>query len=114
MDKGRSIRFVCTAILAVISLSGCYEPEPGPRIIGVDRTAEMPAIETVPRFRMLGRSVQGRPIMAQVLGDGADTTLFLATIHGNEPAGTPLMGSLAKVGSVWRCVSAVSRPRKCL
>jgi murein peptide amidase A len=95
MDKGRSIRFVCTAILAVVSLSGCYEPEPGPRIIGVDRAVEMPAIEAVPRFRMLGRSVQGRPILAQVLGDGADTTLFIATIHGNEAVGTPLMGLLA-------------------
>ena len=56
----------------------------------------MPAIETVPRFRVLGRSVRGRPILAQVLGDGSDTTLFIATIHGNEPAGTPLMHALAE------------------
>ena len=95
MDKGQSIGFVCTAILAVVSLSGCYEPEPGPRIIGVDRAVEMPALEAVPRFRMLGRSVQGRPILAQVFGDGANTTLFIATIHGNEAVGTPLMSLLA-------------------
>jgi len=95
MDKGWSIRFVCTAILAVVGLSGCYEPEPRPRIIGEDQPVALPAIETTPRFRVLGRSVQGRAILAQVLGDGSDTTLFIATIHGNEPAGTPLMGRLA-------------------
>ncbi|UCD50397.1 MAG: DUF2817 domain-containing protein [Phycisphaerales bacterium] len=95
MDKGWLIRFVCTAILAVICLSGCYEPEPNPRIIGEDRPVTMPAVEAVPRFRVLGHSVQGRPILAQLFGDGPDATLFIATIHGNEPAGTPLMGALA-------------------
>ena len=95
MDKGWSIRFVCTAILAVIGLSGCYEPEPRPHIIGEDRPIQMPAVETIPRFRVLGHSVQGRPILAQVLGDGNDTTLFIATIHGNEAVGTPLMRTLA-------------------
>ena len=95
MDKGWSIRFVCTVILALVGLSGCYEPEPRPRIIGEDRPVEMPAVEAVPRFRVLGHSVQGRPILAQVLGDGPDTTLFIATIHGNEAAGTPLMSALA-------------------
>jgi protein MpaA len=95
MDKGRSIRFVFAAILALVCLSGCYEPEPNPRIVGEDRPVTMPAVETIPQFRVLGHSVQGRPIVARILGDGPDTTLFIATIHGNEPAGTPLMGMLA-------------------
>jgi len=95
MDKGWSIRFVCTAILAVFGLSGCYEPEPRPHIIGEDRPIQMPAVEAIPRFRVLGHSVQGRPILAQVLGDENDTTLFIATIHGNEAVGTPLMRTLA-------------------
>jgi protein MpaA len=40
---------------------------------------------------VVGRSVEGRPILARVLGVGPDTFLFLASIHGNEPAGAPLL-----------------------
>lgn len=43
-----------------------------------------------------GRSVQGRPIEVQAYGNGADCLLILATIHGNEFAGTPLMKRFAK------------------
>ncbi|HPC95937.1 MAG TPA: DUF2817 domain-containing protein [Sedimentisphaerales bacterium] len=95
MDKGRSIWLVCTLLLAVVALPGCYEPEPRPRVIGEDRPVAMPTPQLIPRYRVLGRSVQGRAITAQVLGDGTDTTLVIATIHGNEPAGTPLVKRLA-------------------
>ena len=43
----------------------------------------------------IGRSVQGRPIDLLALGDGAETVLLLATIHGDEWAGTPLLDRLA-------------------
>ncbi len=95
MDKGWSIGLLCTLILTLVALPGCYEPEPRPRVIGEDRPVAMPAPQLVPRYRLLGRSVQGRAITAQVLGDGIDTTLVIATIHGNEPAGTPLVKRLA-------------------
>ncbi len=95
MSKRWSRGLVLVLILAVGGLSGCYEPEPRPRIIGEDRPVPMPARLAVPQFRMLGRSVQGRPIVAQILGSGADTTLIMATIHGNEAAGTPLVEKLA-------------------
>ena len=55
----------------------------------------MPTPQLIPQYRLLGHSVQGRAITAQVLGDGLDTTLVIATIHGNEPAGTPLVRRLA-------------------
>jgi protein MpaA len=58
-------------------------------------TALLPAQTVPPRYRVAGRSVQGRPIMVQILGSGSDTTLIMATIHGNEPAGTPLVQELA-------------------
>lgn len=95
MDKGRSIALFGTVMLALIGLSGCYEPEPRPRVIGEDRPVAMPEPQLVPRYRVLGRSVQGRPITAQILGNGQNTTLVMATIHGNEPAGTPLVRRLA-------------------
>ena len=43
-----------------------------------------------------GHSREGRPIEARVLGDGERTVLILATIHGNEAAGTPLLRRLGE------------------
>jgi protein MpaA len=96
MSKGWSSRLTCAAILAAVGISGCYEPEPRPRIIGEDRPVATPTRQTVPQYRVLGRSVQGRPIMAQILGDGDETTLIVATIQGDESAGTPLAQRLAE------------------
>ncbi|QDU90676.1 murein peptide amidase A [Pirellulimonas nuda] len=39
----------------------------------------------------LGRSVADRPIVARAWGSGPDTALVIASIHGSEPAGTPLV-----------------------
>jgi protein MpaA len=94
MDKEWSWLYV-GLLAGLLTFSGCYEPQPRPRIIGEDQAAALPAPQTAARYRMAGRSVQGRPIMVQILGDGADTTLVMATIHGNEPAGTPLVEQLA-------------------
>ena len=47
----------------------------------------------VQRF-VMGRSVQGRAIDCVVLGRGQEVILFIATIHGNERAGTPLLKEL--------------------
>lgn len=95
MSKRWSSKLVFVLVLAVVGLSGCYEPEPRPRIIGEDRPVPLPPPQSAAQFRMLGRSVQGRPIMVQILGYGPETTLVMATIHGNEPAGTPLVHQLA-------------------
>lgn len=38
-----------------------------------------------------GKSFEGRPIKCVVLGEGPDVLMVIATIHGNEAAGTPLM-----------------------
>lgn len=43
---------------------------------------------------VIGQSVEGRPIHAVTLGDGPRTVLYLASIHGNEAAGTPLVNRL--------------------
>ncbi|QDU69405.1 DUF2817 domain-containing protein [Engelhardtia mirabilis] len=43
----------------------------------------------------IGRSVEDRPIELLSLGSGAQTVLLIATIHGDEWAGTPLLDRLA-------------------
>jgi protein MpaA len=44
---------------------------------------------------ILGHSVEGRPIECHVFGTGSRVILILATIHGNEWAGTPLLAAMA-------------------
>jgi protein MpaA len=45
---------------------------------------------------VVGMSVEDRPIECQRIGFGRDTVLILATIHGDEAAGTPLVSRLAE------------------
>jgi len=78
-------------IVALLSVGGCTQsggeasvtPVPGwlagkPRVL---------------RY-VIGRSVQGRAIDCVVLGRGRDVIVFIATIHGSERAGTPLVKKL--------------------
>ena len=44
-----------------------------------------------PKAMTLGKSFEGRPIECIVHGDGPDVLMVIATIHGNEAAGTPLI-----------------------
>lgn len=57
-----------------------------------------PPAEPAPRAetRTIGTSVEGRPIRLLSFGEGPETVLILATIHGNEAAGTPLVLELAR------------------
>ncbi len=52
--------------------------------------------ERLVRHHVLGGSVENRPLEYLVIGQGRDVILILATIHGNEPAGAPLVLQLAK------------------
>ncbi|MEO8376092.1 MAG: DUF2817 domain-containing protein [Candidatus Sumerlaeota bacterium] len=44
----------------------------------------------------IGKSVEGRPLRVLVLGKGPEVVLIMATIHGNENAGTPLIQKLVE------------------
>lgn len=46
------------------------------------------------RFEMIGTSVKGLPIHAFVHGSGDEVVLLMASIHGNEAVGTPLLNRL--------------------
>lgn len=96
MNRRCSRALVCTAILTLVGLSGCYEPEPRPFVAGVDQPIIMPEPAPVPQHRLVGRSVRGTPIRIQVMGEGTDITMVMATIHGNEKAGSPLVEKLAE------------------
>lgn len=97
MDRKRSVvaRIAVLAVL-VLGLAGCYEPEPKPRVVGEQQRVVLPPARIVPRQQAIGRTVQDRPILIQVVGQGADTVLILGTIHGDEPAGTTLVELLGQ------------------
>ena len=87
--KWAKISAVCV-LFGVMVFAGCVEPVRYPEIVG-----ELPSIVFPAQYRIVGASLQQRPIMCLVLGDGPDVTLIMATIHGNEAAGTPLVRSLS-------------------
>jgi protein MpaA len=89
MNKWIKVSTLCI-LFGVLALAGCVEPVQYPQIVGVVPSVVVPA-----RYRIVGKSVQRRPIMCLELGDGPDVSLIMATIHGNEPAGTPLVRSLS-------------------
>lgn len=72
------IRFGCVVTLAAAVLTGCRRDRP-----------------FLENSEVIGHSVEGRPIEKLVLGTGDEVTLILATIHGNENAGTPLVQKTA-------------------
>lgn len=88
---GRKALFYWMGIAAAMALAGCQTEETTPqiqpgRVFGADKTLGL----------VIGKSVEGREIRCRIFGDGSDTVLILATIHGSEPAGTPLVERLAE------------------
>ncbi|MHC4425894.1 MAG: DUF2817 domain-containing protein [Planctomycetota bacterium] len=91
MDKKWPVILTVCVLFAVLAFAGCVEPVSYPEIVGEHPTVVLPA-----RYRIVGTSVQHQPIMSLVLGQGPDVTFIMATIHGNEPAGTPLVRRLSR------------------
>lgn len=95
--KGREMhnRYACVltvgALLGVLAFAGCYEPVDYPEIISPPepRPSVLPS-----SYQIVGASVQYHPILCLVLGQGPDVTLVMATIHGDEAVGTPLVRRL--------------------
>lgn len=53
------------------------------------------AVEQVQKS-VIGRSAEGREIHCEVHGTGPDVLMVIATIHGNESAGTPLVAAFGE------------------
>lgn len=75
---------LATAAGMMMALSGCKTAE--------RREGELGVVET--KKITVGRSLENRAIDAHILGRGADVVLIIASIHGNERAGTPLVARL--------------------
>jgi len=94
----RDWSFVARIVLAVtvtLGLAGCYEQEPRPRIAGEQHRVLLPPATRLARQHLIGRSVQGKPILVQIAGQGTDTVLIMGAIHGDEPASATLVEQLA-------------------
>ncbi len=74
-----------------IFLAGCGGPK---RPLGEALVITSPyhsASEFVGRYNVVGTSVENRQVECIVLGEGEDVIFIIASIHGNENAGTPLV-----------------------
>jgi protein MpaA len=95
-NKNRTVISIVCSLLPILALGGCYRPTEYPQVIATPQMPTTPPPTILAQPRIVGTSVQNRPIMCTVLGQGPDVTLILAAIHGNEPAGTPLVRRLAE------------------
>ena len=91
MNRRRHGRWMIVAAAACGAVLGGCATQPTS-----DRTSESAAEVLQSQSRIIGHSVQGRPIVCEAFGNGGDVILLLATIHGNEPAGTPLLQRLGE------------------
>lgn len=89
------------AAALLVLLVGCKPPDeriveqaPPPPPVAKPAPPPQPALSE-PRRVVLGKSVEGRPIELIELGQTGDVVFIMASIHGDEPAGTPLVRRLA-------------------
>ncbi|MEA3224588.1 MAG: DUF2817 domain-containing protein [Planctomycetota bacterium] len=92
MNRKWSATLTVCALFVVLALSGCYQTVRYPQLV---EAPPAPPVVHPARYSIVGASVHRRPIMCLALGQGADVTFIMATIHGDEPAGTPLVRRLA-------------------
>lgn len=81
MDKKKKL-FSALLVFTLV-LTGCQKASQTPSLLLSSRVM----LEN----NLRGKSVEGRQIECITYGDGNDVILILATIHGNENAGTPLI-----------------------
>jgi protein MpaA len=81
----RIIPFLCAAALLTIAC--------GSKTLQVE---DAPPAGFDIEKRVVGQSVEGRNIEVWKMGSGEDVVLFIASIHGNENRGTPLMRELVR------------------
>ena len=94
MKRQHSHILTACALYIVLALAGCYKPVDYPVIVKV-LPSPIPEPET-PRL-IVGKSIENRPMVHTVLGQGTEhVTFVLAAIHGNEKAGIQLVHRLER------------------
>ena len=93
MNRRNSAMLAICALAAIFFLAGCQEPTPYPQFRDMPHPS---ASVLLGQHHIVGSSVRNSPIMTHVFGQGPNVTLILATIHGDEPAGTPLLRRLGQ------------------
>jgi protein MpaA len=83
-------------MIVTFFLSGCARPHKlSTDTPGITSTHETLSALAVNRY-IVGTSVENRQIECLVIGEGKDVVLIIASIHGSESAGTPLVLRLVK------------------
>jgi protein MpaA len=90
VGMGRRYGAVWGAAAVLACSTGCRAPVE--RVQMAD--GERGPVQVAPQQSVIGWSVEGRPIDCLDFGSGSDVTMILATIHGSESAGTPLVRRL--------------------
>ncbi len=93
MKRQHSHFLAACALYIVLALAGCYKPVDYPVIVKV---LPPPIPEQEAPRPIIGNSIENRPMIHTILGQGSDVTFVLAAIHGNEQAGIPLVRRLEK------------------
>ena len=88
MNKKRAIIIIIFLLGTSLGLTGCYKPVKQPEL---NIPVAIPA-----RQITAGRSVEKRPIHYHVIGQGPEVIFIMAGIHGDEPAGIPIVKQLAE------------------
>ena len=83
------MRRAMAGVLVVGMLSAGCSPSKPPHATGVRAGVETTFV--------VGESVEGRPLTCRLFGDRGPVVFALATIHGNEAAGTPLLRRVAQL-----------------
>jgi protein MpaA len=90
-----NIFIILMTITFIAGLCGCDQPVNNEFTLGAspDRTVKPPLLTTF----TAGFSVENRKIEYSILGSGPDVIFVIATIHGNEHAGTPIVRRLTSM-----------------
>jgi protein MpaA len=80
-------------VAVLLWLGGCGS---SPSVWVGEKGAASSAVTAYHRQHVAGYSVERREIVCHTLGTGRDVTMILATIHGNEHAGTPIAERLVE------------------
>ncbi len=91
MNKKWAINIAVLLLWASLTVTGCHRPVKYPELDPSQSLVLIPA-----RQFTAGVSVEKRPIEYHVIGRGPEVIFIMAAIHGDEPAGIPIVKQLAE------------------